>query len=203
MTDVEYFTALKRGAAKGDVIAAWNLADAYAEGYVLRENGAWFSVRRNRALAERLYRFVAKTRMRDVVLSLASVQNNINDTLRLERKAWRMGVTDAANNIAMTYSIMGRPDLCFTWLKRGYAINPEGHAYNLALCYLVGYGVTRHLKTARRLLNQVVRKRWECPDSLECAAQFLKMMEKGTIPKPPRQGQSIGSIRPINVSSPT
>ena len=78
MTDAEYFTALKRGAAKGDVIAAWNLADAYAEGYVLRENGAWFSVRRNRALAKRLYRFVAKTRMRDVVLSLASVQNNIN-----------------------------------------------------------------------------------------------------------------------------
>ena len=196
MTDAEYFTALKRGAAKGDVIAAWNLADAYAEGYVLRENGVWFSVRRNRALAERLYRFVAKTRMRDVILNLASVQNNIKDTLRLERKAWRMGVTEAANNIAMTYSIMGRPDLCFTWLKRGYAIYPEGHAYNLALCYLVGYGVARHQKTARRLLNQVVRKRWECPDSLECAAQFLKMMEKGSIPKPPRPGLSIGSIRP-------
>ena len=35
----------------------------------------------------------------DVVISRARVQNNIHDAPRLERKAWRMGVTDAANNI--------------------------------------------------------------------------------------------------------
>ncbi len=52
MTDAEYFTALKNGAAKGDV-----------------------------------------------VLSRVRVQNNIHDAPRLDRKAWRMGVTDAANNI--------------------------------------------------------------------------------------------------------
>ena len=149
MTDAEYFTALKRGAAKGDVIAAWNLADAYAEGYVLRENGAWFSVRRNRALAERLYRFVAKTRMRDVVLSLASVQSNINDMLRLERKAWRMGVKE---------------------------------------------------KEARRLFGLGIRRNWGTPDDQECAAQFIKMIDRGETPHPPRRGKTIGSIRPVLIT---
>ena len=115
MTDGEYFSALKNEAAKGGVLAAWTLAFAYAEGFVQREDGAWFSVRKNRPLAERLYRFVAKTRERDVILSLAAVLKNKNagEALRLERKAWRMGVKEAANNIAMTHSAMGRPDLCF------------------------------------------------------------------------------------------
>ena len=40
MTDREYFASLKEGAANGDVVAAWTLADAYAEGFVLREDGA-------------------------------------------------------------------------------------------------------------------------------------------------------------------
>ena len=40
MTDREYFAALKEGAASGGVVAAWTLASAYAEGFVLRENGA-------------------------------------------------------------------------------------------------------------------------------------------------------------------
>ena len=48
MTDREYFAALKVGAANGDVVAAWTLAFAYAEGFVQRENGAWFPVRKNR-----------------------------------------------------------------------------------------------------------------------------------------------------------
>ena len=113
MTDKEYLAALKGGAAKGNVVAAWTLAFAYAEGFVQRENGAWFSVRKNRPLAERLYRFVAKTSERDIILDLAAVQKTACEKLRLERKAWRMGVKEAANNIAMTHSAMGRPDLCF------------------------------------------------------------------------------------------
>lgn len=46
MMDREYLATLKEGAAKGNVVAAWTLAFAYAEGFVQREDGAWFSVTR-------------------------------------------------------------------------------------------------------------------------------------------------------------
>ena len=196
LADDEYFAALKEATEKGDVGAAWVLASAYDDGYVLRGDGAWFSVRRNRSQAERLYRFVAATREREVILGLASVQKDIHDALRLERKAWRMGIVDAANNMAMTYSMMGRPKMCFRWLRRGYAIDPEVHAYNLALCHLVGYGTVRDPQKAFRLFGRIIRRGWGCPDNLECAAQFRKMIEEGKSPGLPRPGRSIGSIRP-------
>ena len=196
MTDGEYWAVLKKEAAKGDVDAAWKLADAYADGYVERGRGALFYVRQNRALAERWYRFVAKTRERDAILGLASVQKNLRDALRLELKAWRMGIVAAANNIAMTYSMMGRADLCFKWLRRGYAIDPEGCAYHLALCFFVGYGTARNLKKALQFFDMVLNNHWECPDSMECAALFVKMVANGETARPPRRGRSIGSIRP-------
>ncbi len=196
LPDDEYFAALKEAAAKGDIDAAWVLADAYADGFVMRGKGAWFPVRRNRAQAERLYRLVAATGERDVILSLASVQKDLHEALRLERKAWRMGIVDAANNMAMTYSMMGRPKMCFRWLRRGYAIDPGGHAYHLALCHLVGYGTVRDTQKAFRLFGRIIRRKWGCPDNLECAAQFIKMIEEGKSPGLPRPGQSIGSIRP-------
>ena len=195
-TNEEYFAALKAAAAKGDINASWMLASAYADGYVMRENGAWFSVRKNRALAERLYRIVANTRLRDVILGLAAVQKGLGDELRLELKAWRMGIVEAANNIAMTYSMMGRPKMCFSWLIKGYARDPTACAYHLALCFLVGYGTARSPEKASQLLNRVIRNKWECPDGLECAAKFLEMIARGKIPKAPRVGRSIGSVRP-------
>ena len=201
MTDGEYFSALKNEAAKGGVLAAWELADAYALGFVLRENGAWFPVRKNRPLAERLYRFVAKTRERDVILGLAAVQKTACEKLRLERKAWRMGVNQAANNIAMTYSAMGRPDLCFKWLKRAYVADPSGSVNCLALCHLIGYGTIKNSKEARRLFGLVIRRNWGTPDEQECAAQFIKMIDRGETPRPPRRGKTIGSIRPTLTSS--
>ena len=199
MTDKEYFAALKEGAAKGNVVAAWELAFAYALGFVLRGNGAWFPVRKNRPRAERLYRFVAKTRERDVILNLAAVlkDKNRGEALRLERKAWRMGVKQAANNIAMTYSAMGRPDLCFKWLKRAYVADPSGSANYLALCHLIGYGTIKNSKEARRLFRLVIRRNWGTPDDQECAAQFIKMIDRGETPRPPRRGKTIGSIRPV------
>ena len=198
MTDGEYFSALKNEAAKGGVLAAWTLAFAYAEGFVQREDGAWFSVRKNRPLAERLYRFVAKTRERDVILGLAAVlkDKDKGEALRLERKAWRMGVKEAANNIAMTYSAMGRPDLCFKWLKRSFAVDPSYSSHQLALCHLVGYGTIKNSKEARRLFKLVIRRKWGTPDEQECAAQFIKMIDRGETPHPPRRGKTIGSIRP-------
>lgn len=195
-TDDEYFAALKTAAAKGDLDASWVLAEAYADGFVERENGRWFFVRKNRTRAERLYRIVAETRERDVILGLASVQKDLRDALRLERRAWRMGIVTAANNMAMTYSMMGRPKACFRWLMRGYAVDPETCAYHLALCYLVGYGTARNPQKASRLMNRVIRNEWECPGCLECAAQFVEMMERGEFPRAPRLGRSIGSVRP-------
>ena len=196
MTDGEDWAVLKKKAAKGDVDAAWKLADAYADGYVERENGAWFYVRKNRSLAERWYRLVAKTRERDAVLGLANVQKDPRNALRLYRKALRMGIVEAANNIAMTYSMMGRADLCFKWLKRGFAIDPEGCAYHLALCHFVGYGTARNIKKALHYFEMVISNKWECPDGMECAALFAKMIANGETSRPPRQGWSIGSVRP-------
>ena len=199
MTDKEYLAALKGGAAKGNVVAAWELAFAYAEGFVLRENGAWFPVRKNRPLAERLYRFVAKTRERDVILGLAAVlkDKDKGEALRLERKAWRMGVKEAANNIAMTYSAMGRADLCFKWLKRSFAVDPSYSSHQLALCHFIGYGTIKNSKEARRLFKLVIRRKWGTPDEQECAAQFIEMIDRGETPHPPRHGKTIGSIRPV------
>ena len=196
MTDGEYWAVLKKKAAKGDVDAAWKLADAYADGYVECGKGVWFYVRKNRALAERWYRFVAKTRERDAILGLANVQKDLRDALRLYLKALRMGIVVAANNIAMTYSMMGRADLCFKWLRRGYAIDPEGCAYHLALCYFVGYGTAKNIKKALHFFEMVISNKWECPDCMECAALFVKMIANGETSRPPRRGRSIGSVRP-------
>jgi TPR repeat protein len=195
----KYLAALKGDAANGDIDAAWALADAYADGFVTRENGDRFAVRKNRALAERLYRRVAEEKERDVILSLAIVQKDLCDELRLERKAWRMGIVGAANNMAMTYSMMGRARMCFRWLMRGYAIAPEYCAYHLALCHLVGYGTTRNPQKARQLFGLVIRRKWECRTCLEYAARFLKMIDRGEFPMPPRRGMSIGSVRPTMV----
>ena len=45
----------------------------------------------------------------------------LHRALYWEKKAWRCGEPVAAQNIAMTYSLLGREKLCHVWLKRGYA----------------------------------------------------------------------------------
>ena len=40
--------------------------------------------------------------------------------LHWEKMAWRYGEAIAAQNIAMTYALFGKPRQCFQWLNRGF-----------------------------------------------------------------------------------
>ena len=158
----------------------------------------WLHVRKNRARAEKLLRFVVDSGESGAILTLAGVYKgkNVRKALRLERRAWRMGIAYAANNIAMSYSMLDMPRRCYDWLKRGYAKDRETHAYPLALCHLVGYGTPRDVKKARSLFVRVIDRGWDTQDGREKAALFIKMIDRGEAPNPPRRGRSIGSLRP-------
>ena len=200
LSDAEYFAALEECAAKGNVTASWVLGAAYADGFLRRDDmeDVWLHVRMNRARAEKLLRFVVDSGESGAILTLAGVYKGkkVRKALRLERRAWRMGIAYAANNIAMSYSMLDMPRRCYDWLKRGYAKDRETHAYPLALCHLVGYGTPRDVKKARSLFVRVIDRGWDTQDGREKAALFIKMIDRGEAPNPPRRGRSIGSLRP-------
>ena len=201
MEDAEYFAALEERAAEGDITASWVLGSAYAFGFLQRDDmeEVWLHVRKNRVRAEKLLRFVVDSGELGAILTLAGVYKgkSFRKALRLEHKAWRMGIVHAANNIAMSYSMLDMPRRCFDWLKRGYAKDRAIHAYPLALCHLVGYGTTRDVKKARSLFVRVIDRGWDTQNGREKAALFIKMIDRGEVPDPPRHGCSIGSLRPI------
>ena len=177
LSDAEYFAALEECAAKGNGTASWVLGAAYADGFLRRDDleDVWLRVRRNRARAEKLLRFVVDSGESGAILTLAGVYKgkNVRKALRLERRAWRMGIAYAANNIAMSYSMLDMP-----------------------LCHLVGYGTPRDVKKARSLFVRGIDRGWDTQDGREKAALFIKMIDRGEAPNPPRRGRSIGSLRP-------
>ncbi len=129
-----------------------------------------------------------------------------NPATREEGLAWEIraaerGCPNAANNAAMTCSMLGRPADCVAWLRRAFADGERNVALPLGIALAAGYGVPQDLVAAKRLFRLVLRLNPledACLADLDDAAGFLAMLKEGcSIRVHPR---SIGATHPdINI----
>ena len=99
-----------------------------------------------------------------------------------EKKAWRANCEVAGQNIAVTYSQLGKRRLCHKWLQRGYKRCRWSTRLSLAKTFLCGYGVGKDVQKAKRLLGDVLRDPCSHPSHKVLARRYLKMIRRGETP---------------------
>ena len=104
----------------------------------------------------------------------------LNLALYWEKMAWRHGESIAAQNIAMTYALFGKPRRCFQWLNRGFKKCRWATIRSLAKSLYCGYGVRRNIERAKELYKEIQRGGNEADK--EWARFYLRMIREGKIP---------------------
>ncbi|MBR4653223.1 MAG: sel1 repeat family protein [Kiritimatiellae bacterium] len=99
-----------------------------------------------------------------------------------EKKAWRANVERVGQNIAITYSMLGKKRLCHQWLLRGYKRCKWSTRLSLAKTYLCGYGVRRNMPKAKKLFQDVLHDERSHPEHKKLARKYLRMIERGEMP---------------------
>lgn len=102
--------------------------------------------------------------------------------LSWEIRAAERGCPTAANNAAMTCSMLGRPADCIVWLRRAIAGAERDVALSLGVALAAGYGLPRDLASAERRFRSVLRLNPladACLADLDDAAGFLAMLKEG------------------------
>ena len=102
--------------------------------------------------------------------------------LSWEKKAWRAKCEVAGQNIAVTYSMMGKRRLSHQWLKRGYERCKWSTRFSLAKTFLCGYGVQRDVPMAKRLFLEVIGDRRSHPQHKALARKYLRIIRRGDKP---------------------
>ncbi len=99
-----------------------------------------------------------------------------------EKKAWQAKCEVAGQNIAVTYSMMGKRRLSHQWLKRGYERCKWSTRFSLAKTFLCGYGVRRDVPMAKRLFLEVIGDRRSHPQHKALARKYLRIIRRGDKP---------------------
>ena len=167
MNAEDVLSVLRCRAKSGDVEAMWTLGDAYASGELLVDsNGSLVPIAKNERLARKWLRLASNKGCSDAMLALAGLylhkasRRGLNIAMSLEKKAWRLGNSLAPGNIAITYSFLGRPHLCFKWLEKSYHITGIGLC--LAFAYYAGYGTSRNPRQALCICRKIIKDDRQC-----------------------------------------
>lgn len=191
---------LARRAERGDGEAAWVLGVAYADGdEICLEDGTREKVRRDKGKAVRWLRLAAASGEADALCRLGCLlaerrrEKDVAEGIALMKRAWRRGCRVAAQNLAVTYSEMGKPRLCVAWLRKGCRYAESADWFLLGIAHAAGYGVRKDLDEAARLFRKVRDDRAGFPVEREEAAGFLGMLERG---RAIRVAGSIGRTHP-------
>ena len=194
---------LERRAENGDGEAAWVLGDAYADGdWVSLPDGPRAKVRRNEGKAIRWLWRAAELGETDALCRLGCLltgtgrAEDLEEGIALLKRAWRKGCPTAAQNLAVTYSEMGKPRRCVAWLRRSCTREESADWFLLGIAHAAGYGVRKDLEEAARLFRKVRDDGKGFPIEREEAAGFLAMMERN---RPIRVEGSIGRTHPENM----
>ena len=181
---------LRRMAEDGNVEAMWILGEAYCSGFFeIGDNVGQERVARNSRLACKWLLRASNKGCTGAMMSLASIYAcrkrqkpaNLRIALSLEKRAWNLGEILAANNIAITYSMMGRARQCFLWLEKYYLASGDGLLLSLAL--LSGYGTRSNPKRAKCILTKMLMNGFfQDEDDLKDAQSLLAKIDAGIIP---------------------
>lgn len=188
---VSYLTQLRKMAIMGDMIAMWILGEAYDSGYfTIGRAGRVERVGVNRRLSLKWLRRSADRGCVGAMLSLASVYMQrkriskfvLDSALALEKRAWRLGESLAANNIAITYSFMGQLRLSRNWLERYYNATKDGLLFSLALA--AGYGGRKDSRRAVRILDKMIKTKCVEDEALKQTVMSLRTrIVNGDVPQ--------------------
>lgn len=190
MAHGRYINSLRKLASNGDVAAMWTLGDAYDSGFFfVKGKHSVEHVCRNRRLARKWLRRAANNGCTGAMIALASLYTNcmrrnrkgLEFALELEKRAWNMGEKLAANNVAITYSILGDSRRCYMWLEKYYSATGDGVL--LALSLAAGYGTRVNYCRAKCILKKMVaNSRFNEYDVKRQAQCLLKLLRSGNIP---------------------
>ena len=190
MAHDRYIDSLRKLASNGDVTAMWTLGDAYDSGFFfIRGKHSVEYVCRNRRLARKWLRRAADKGCTGAMIALASSYTNcvhrkrrsLEIAIELEKRAWKMGEKLAANNVAITYSMLGDSRRCYRWLEKYYSATGDGVL--LALSLAVGYGTHVNDYRAKRILKNMIAnycfKEYDAKLQAQC---LLRLLISGKIP---------------------
>lgn len=177
---------LARRAKRGDGEAAWVLGEAYADGdEICLEDGTREKVRRDVGKAVRWLRLAVALGEADALCRLGCLlaergrEKGVAEGIALMKRAWRKGCRVAAQNLAVTYSELGKPRRCVEWLRKGCRHEESTDWFLLGIAHAAGYGVRKDLDEAARLFRKVRDDGAGFPVEREEAAGFLDMLVRG------------------------
>lgn len=158
----EFVDALQAGTSAEDCDALTILAMFHRDG--LRGQRGQVLIRRNARLAFsydlRAAELGDSNGMASVADALTAPPCNSNDLARgekLYKKAFRLGNTTAAINLAVTYQNLGRYRDAVRWFRRASAVGDSRALFELAKAELFGVGTRRNVAAAISKLDQVAR----------------------------------------------
>ena len=102
----------------------------------------------------------------------------VAEGIALLKRAWRKGCHVAAQNLAVTYSELGKPRRCVEWLRKACQHEESADWFLLGIACAAGYGVRKDLAEAGRLFRKVRDDEKGFPVEREEAEGFLAMMER-------------------------
>ena len=191
MVDIQ-LQMMKKVAETGTPDDAWRYGCARLRGYYYVTNRKTCPCRRNTREGLRWLEHAAEHGCEGAMLELSSYYGGLPNTdamsvnlyraLHWEKIAWRAGSELVAQNIAITYSMLGKRRLCHQWLLRGYKRCKWSTRLLLAKTYLCGYGVRRNMPKSKRLFQAVLGDRYSDSSDKVLAKKYLRMIERGEMP---------------------
>lgn len=177
---------LRRHALRRNVDAMWILGEAYGAGFFESADGRKIRLERNLRLSRKWLRRASDAGCSGAMLSLAAAYTNkpsykaLMAALKLEKQAWQLGESLAANNIAVTYSFLGKKKLCHRWLKKSYQLTGDGLMYALSLA--TGYGVGRNVTEAMKVLDGLIARNSNMDEDGYRARSLRARILQGNLP---------------------
>ncbi|MCH7331885.1 tetratricopeptide repeat protein [Acinetobacter modestus] len=92
------------------------------------------------------------------------------------KKAYRLGSSAAASNIAILYREQGRFNLTAQWFRRATQLNDGDAEIELAKLLIAGKGIRKSLPAAKEHLLRALASTCITPDGLKEAEELLSQM---------------------------
>ena len=93
------------------------------------------------------------------------------------KKAYRLGSSAAASNIAILYREQGRFNLTAQWFRRATQLNDGDAEIELAKLLIAGKGIRKSLPAAKEHLLRALASAYITPDGLKEAEELLGQVQ--------------------------
>ena len=177
---------IRQSAIVGNAEDAWRLACGYLDGVLYLDGGCEIRLRTNPRAGLSWMRKAAALGSSSAMNNLACILTagefckvDLAQAMEWGKRAFESGDKSAAYNLAITCSMMSKPQACYQWLLTAADAGNEDSSLLLGICLYAGYGVRRDIRKARSAFRATCRCAEILDDDKVKSLKFINMMAHG------------------------